>query len=245
MKKILIMLTACLFITACGEFEEVVFDSVNGQQGLGFNSVGPVSVTVPEAGISVTVPIRVTSVSSAARTFNVSVDEEASSGTSADYSVGTASIPADSYEGSLEVTFGNFENLEDFVTNVLVLRLDIPEGTAVIGFETTTINYVKEFVCPDLVLNIIFDTYPQETSWEITNSGGSVVASGDMYAGETTLTEDLCLPDGCYTFTIFDSFGDGICCGYGDGSYEITLDGNVLISGGTFGADESQNFCVE
>jgi len=39
---------------------------------------------------------------------------------------------------------------------------------------------------------------------------------------------------------LFDSYGDGICCGFGTGSYNVEDEnGNVLISGGEFGASES------
>ncbi|MEM6699260.1 MAG: S8 family serine peptidase, partial [Bacteroidota bacterium] len=56
----------------------------------------------------------------------------------------------------------------------------------------------------ELTLTINTDQYPTETSWEITNDAGSVVASGGGYNSQfTTYTEDICLPDGCYTFTIF------------------------------------------
>ena len=35
---------------------------------------------------------------------------------------------------------------------------------------------------------------------------------------------NACLPDGCYDFVIYDSYGDGICCSYGIGSYTLTDD---------------------
>ena len=48
-----------------------------------------------------------------------------------------------------------------------------------------------------------------------------------------------------YNFSIFDSFGDGICCTYGDGSYSVTLDGVVVASGGDFASSETTGFCAE
>ena len=48
-----------------------------------------------------------------------------------------------------------------------------------------------------------------------------------------------------YQFTIFDSFGDGICCSYGEGSYSVSLDGEVMLSGGDFLSSESGSFCAE
>ena len=99
----------------------------------------------------------------------------------------------------------------------------------------------------DVTVSITFDNYPEETSWQITD-GGSVVASGGTYASSpdgSTLEVSQCLPDGCYTFTIFDSYGDGICCSYGSGSYVVTDEfGNVLASGASFGSSDGGNFCV-
>jgi len=96
-------------------------------------------------------------------------------------------------------------------------------------------------------VSITFDNYPEETSWQITNSAGSVVASGGTYGSQadgSTLSIDVCLVDGCYDFTINDAYGDGICCAYGSGSYSVTNNGNSLASGGSFTSSETTNFCV-
>ena len=105
--------------------------------------------------------------------------------------------------------------------------------------------------CPpcdnNLTLTIILDNYPGETSWDVRDSGGNVVASGGGYSGAgSTVTENFCVPDGCFDFTIYDSYGDGICCGYGNGSYSLTndADGSTLASGGQFASSETTNFCV-
>ena len=128
---------------------------------------------------------------------------------------------------------------------------------------TRMINYVNSRWClgnncvpfggqqcddEELTLEIVLDQYPGETTWEITDESDQVVASGGNYSGNpsgTLITENICLPEACYTFTIFDSFGDGICCAYGEGSYTLSdSDGIVLASGGEFGSSESTNFCV-
>lgn len=99
----------------------------------------------------------------------------------------------------------------------------------------------------EVTLSIVLDNYPEETSWTITADGGGVVASGGTYgflADGSTYTEDICLAEGCYTFTINDSYGDGICCAYGSGSYSLTDGGTVLASGGAFGSSEATAFCV-
>ncbi|MFK7807875.1 MAG: T9SS type A sorting domain-containing protein [Saprospiraceae bacterium] len=101
----------------------------------------------------------------------------------------------------------------------------------------------------DVTLTIVLDDYPQETSWTITDAGGNTVASGGTYANQpdgSTIQEIICLADGCYDFTIDDTYGDGICCSEGDGSYLLVDDeGNVLASGGEFDFTETVNFCVE
>ena len=97
----------------------------------------------------------------------------------------------------------------------------------------------------EINLTIVLDNYPGETTWNLTNAGGTVVASGGNYSGNgSTVSEDLCLVDGCYTFTILDSYGDGICCSYGNGSYSLTDGGTVLASGGSFGSSEATDFCL-
>jgi hypothetical protein len=231
-----------LAIVGCGDYEEVVFDVNNGQTALGFETQ-LVGVSVPETGVTVSVGVEVTTVSSESRTFNVSVNAEDTTADSEDYSIAPIVVPAGEYIGTLTVDI-NWDTLEDFVTNILVLDLVTTEGQSIARNGSVSISFIREFVCPDLILNITFDQYAGETSWEITDASGAVVALGDGYGGESSYTEDLCLIDGDYTFTIFDSFGDGICCVYGSGSYEILLDGVVLFTGGEFGASDSQNFTV-
>ncbi len=98
------------------------------------------------------------------------------------------------------------------------------------------------------ILTLNLDNYPEETSWTLTDENGATVASSNgTYSGTpdgTTVSEEFCLTDGCYTFTLNDSFGDGICCGYGQGSYSVTDgNGNVLFSGGEFGTTDVNDFC--
>ncbi|MEM1324054.1 MAG: S8 family serine peptidase [Bacteroidota bacterium] len=100
-----------------------------------------------------------------------------------------------------------------------------------------------------LTLTIVLDNYPEETSWDVRDSGGSVIASGGTYGSQpdgSTVIESLCVADGCFDFNIYDSYGDGICCAYGSGSYSLTDDasGTVLASGGSFTSSETTNFCV-
>ncbi len=91
-----------------------------------------------------------------------------------------------------------------------------------------------------MVVTIVPDNYPNEVSWALTNvQTNAVVASGNS-AGSTG---QICIPDdACFKFTIYDSYGDGICCSYGNGSYTVTVDGNTVATGGDYDDFESTHF---
>lgn len=101
-----------------------------------------------------------------------------------------------------------------------------------------------------LTLTIVQDNYGSETTWEVRNSGGSVVASGPSAPfsdgnNGTSVDENITVAgNDCYTFTIFDSYGDGICCAYGNGSYTLTDGSTTLFTGGAFADEESRYFQV-
>lgn len=107
--------------------------------------------------------------------------------------------------------------------------------------------------CPcnnDFTLTINLDDYPEETTWEVRDLNGNVWVSGGPYGNQpdgSTVVEPICLPDGCYDFIIFDSYGDGICCGYGNGSYVLVENatGNVIASGGNFDNSQTTPFCAD
>jgi endonuclease I len=97
-----------------------------------------------------------------------------------------------------------------------------------------------------LNLSITFDNYPEETTWEIME-GSTVVAEGGPYGNYSdgsTINISITVPEGCYDFIIYDSYGDGICCSYGYGSYTLNEGNNVIVSGGGFGSGESTSFCL-
>ncbi len=100
----------------------------------------------------------------------------------------------------------------------------------------------------ELNLTLNFDNYPEENSWEITNTSGEVVLSGGPYDNQpdgSSLNLTECLVDGCYSFVINDAYSDGMCCSFGNGSYVLSANGNTLASGGSFAASEISNFCFE
>ena len=102
----------------------------------------------------------------------------------------------------------------------------------------------------NVTVQIITDAYGSETTWKIKNATGTVILSGGPYndltaSGTTTqtpVTTSLSANE-CHTFTIYDSYGDGINAGFGAGSYLVS-DGNglTLAAGGQFADEESAQF---
>lgn len=92
---------------------------------------------------------------------------------------------------------------------------------------------------------VVFDNYPEETSWNIQNikdSGNSVVLktfNGTTDDAYELRNEYVCLGEGAYQFMIYDSNGDGICCEYGNGNYNVTSNGNLIVQGGEFGVEKT------
>ena len=135
--------------------------------------------------------------------------------------------------------------------------LDMPtssiDGNAV---EKKHIINAKDLCLDNLVsLEIIFDNYPEETGWQLyegANASGAVIAQGGLtgnsisgYGGETSFLANFCLASGDYTLVMYDVYSDGMCCAYGDGSYTLSKDdGTVLVSGGSFGANDIKNFTL-
>ena len=108
---------------------------------------------------------------------------------------------------------------------------------------------VSAFIGPTFTYSLVLtlDDYGSETTWEVRRLG-NVVYSGGPYGddlGGTEVVVDLCLEDGCYILEISDSWGDGMCCEYGNGGWEL-LDpaGAVVASGGQFTDSETEQFCT-
>ena len=101
--------------------------------------------------------------------------------------------------------------------------------------------------------NVVFklntDQYGEEIIWNMSRSNGDILLSGGPYPNlpDTGITEHifpLHLEQGeCYKITIFDTFGDGICCDNGNGSYQLMdSDGTIILEGGANFLEEKIQF---
>ena len=143
----------------------------------------------------------------------------------------TVTLPAMNVSGGshtlvVELLSPNGSTDENTVDNTVV------SSVFSVFFDTATVN-----------LTLLTDGYGGETSWEFKDSNDTILYSGetDVYGNETTYNHTFDVPTGgCYSFTIYDSEGDGICCSWGSGSYTLTdSNSNVIATGGEFGAQES------
>jgi hypothetical protein len=106
---------------------------------------------------------------------------------------------------------------------------------SVVGFSSSAIAQCTAPLIPVVVV-INPDSYPQEISWNLKNNG-VVIASG------TSAGASVCVaPETCLSFQINDGAGDGICCGYGQGSYYLTLSGDTVATGGNYGSGQTVQF---
>ncbi|MEM6559608.1 MAG: endonuclease [Myxococcota bacterium] len=121
------------------------------------------------------------------------------------------------------------------VATVLALLLATPPAVA-----------QSDGTCSETSVSVIIltDDYGQETSWRLLDSDSQTVAVGSDYASNTSYVEELCLGGGDYLFVIEDTYGDGICCAYGEGSYRVEAVGQLLASGSVFGGSESTSFTL-
>ena len=155
----------------------------------------------------------------------------------------SVTIPSGSNRGTFTVALSD-TNLGIGI-NTLVINIAAEEG--LYNIQGTTIEYVQN--CTELTgsLDLVFDYYATETTWEILNSeGGLVVDGGPFNYGNAPVSIPITLCEGRdYTLIIYDSYGDGFCCAYGAGSYALSIDGNEILSGdGAIGYGISLDFSL-
>jgi hypothetical protein len=145
-------------------------------------------------------------------------------------------------------------DLSAYVGGAVQLRFNRVTGStwqadiAIDDVSVTTGGGSSNCASGNLTLTITFDNYPEESSWTVKNSSGTTVASKSYSSSNpdgSTVTETISgLAAGDYTFTFNDSYGDGICCAYGSGSYTLTYSGGTIASGGEFNSSDATNFCI-
>ncbi|MCX6247896.1 MAG: T9SS type A sorting domain-containing protein [Bacteroidetes bacterium] len=140
------------------------------------------------------------------------------------------SLPAYTFAPEASNTLHIYTDLVNDVTD------EYPKNdstSAIIASAPATTNYA--------LFELRTDKAPQETTWDLKNSSGTVIDSGGPYALPSHGYVDTVhlAGGGCYTFTLYDAGGNGICCSNGSGGYQLKTSTGVLIKqGGSFGSSE-------
>jgi len=101
----------------------------------------------------------------------------------------------------------------------------------------------------NLTLYFTTDNFPSESSWNLFDAQNNILASGSAFTEQQhTYVSEFCLtPESCYTFTVYDSFGDGMSAQGVTGNFEIVDDeGHVVaaLAKPNFGVQSSSQFCL-
>lgn len=223
----LIVLTLLIGNFSCDELE------INREDFTSFESTDFEFGVARDGESTNEITVYTNSISSSDRSFNISVITDESDLDANAYSLpSTVTISSGTNQGKLPITIKDLNIGEE--NKSLVLKLESTDG-AFTG-ENITLSIFRVCDKNELIIDFVFDDFPEETSWELYDATNTVIASVDTYEGEISASEKLCLPDGEYTFVVYDVFEDGFCCDYGEGSYTISIDGNTIHTGGSFSA---------
>lgn len=187
------------------------------------------------------IPVYTTNITGSDRSYAVAIDMENSNAAAGSYTVpSSVTIPGGSNTGMLTIALTD-TNLGIGVNN-LVLNFANSEGY--FSGESTTLGYIQNCNEVSGTVDFAFDGFGSEVTWEILDALDGVVVSGGPYAdGQASASESITLCAGRdYTFIVYDSFGDGLSFP-NNGTYTVTVGGNVKASGGgNYGAEESTAF---
>lgn len=143
-------------------------------------------------------------------------------------------------------------NVDSCVSNLLVLDTLAPTIACVDDTVYLDANGVAPITQGNLLplnaavlqIEIHTDSFPEETSWSLVDGNGNLIDSVAVqtYTGfqDTSFFITQLLDCGqSYTFFINDAFGDGICCSFGLGYYDLKVNGISVAGGGAFADRDS------
>ncbi|MCW5898422.1 MAG: T9SS type A sorting domain-containing protein [Flavobacteriales bacterium] len=135
--------------------------------------------------------------------------------------------------------------------NLLTVSSNSPNGLPdqVPDNDTWSKEFFMSFPSENMDLLLTPDNWGSDITWTLHSEAGTLLYSGGPYANNQsgqTMTIPFCLTNGCFTFTINDLFGDGICCSSGQGEYVIVNEeGHVYAqSDGQYGLQNIDEICL-
>jgi hypothetical protein len=124
-------------------------------------------------------------------------------------------------------------------------EVSLPNGVADEGSSNNsqTSNFAVFSTGANVLVKVTTDSYPSEVSWEILEQGTTTVVASKDRLNSGTNSSNVCLDFACYTFKIYDSYGDGMSS---PGKVLVTYSGDTLVYflGTSYTTSKSVNFCV-
>lgn len=78
----------------------------------------------------------------------------------------------------------------------------------------------------EIIIDLLTDQYASETTWELLDSDGQLLLQNGELSDNTQYSDTICIAaEMCVTFTIYDSFNDGL---FNDAGVQIYVDGNQV-----------------
>lgn len=144
----------------------------------------------------------------------------------------------------LEINIVSINGGDDEVNDHNTISASLSPTTTIVNTQSVTVN-------------VTTDNYGYETYWVVRDADGIIYAEGGLaqigasgggqrvitsaeapngLANNTEFSETVELPaNGCYEFAIYDDYGDGMCCNYGEGSFALLdANGNTIIEGAEY-----------
>jgi len=88
-------------------------------------------------------------------------------------------------------------------------------------------------------IEIIPDNYAHETSWTLKNTDESIndecILDEETSSGGVGTYNFMLCDNANYEWSIYDAWGDGICCDFGIGNFKLFLNDVLIFEGGEFG----------
>ena len=174
-----------------------------------------------------------------------------------DYSIAGGMNQSHTWTGSLapnQTTIITLLNTDSFgILNTSIVTTNETTDQRVSNNSDSEVFSPVNYTFTNYVFTLQQDFWGDEITWQIKDATGAIKYNGGPYAGKhsenfplpTEITQNWTLANNqCYTFSIFDSQGDGICCFGGEGFYNIkSTDGSVLVaSGASYGVIDNRHF---
>ena len=154
-------------------------------------------------------------------------------------------IPTSQMQTITLVLDQNLQPSNEITINLISINSQVDEN-AINNIVDTTTTLDTTYGIVTLIINA--DNYPQESSWKLyDNTTNEIISQGSLGSNTDYYTEDICVDyESCFTLDFFDSYGDGICCAYGEGNFSmIDIDGNIIFENdGVFDNFTQENFCL-